>query len=245
MPKIEWLQDPALGANRLVSFLGHSREAVMAPLVGAEAAGEFSAKRVFHELETLVAALEQDGSQQAPWVLLSALLSHQPCPSALSQRLAKVVEHLPWEAMSLDETARYTALVALSTRAWSIGGKALSQIMQKRIAQEARRLSKLPGDARDHARRSQAVLLAIQGLARHAPEEKSAGIFAEALVASIDEWPALVNTVPGASGQMLLLPDSQLVQVWQLILRLRHDAEPHRYPVLVSEEEEDSEDSDE
>ena len=225
MPKLQWLQDPSLRQDRLHSFLAFPRDVVTAPLLGEELAKELSGQRVHIEFETLVAALERDLNQPLSWVLLSALLAQQSCPLLLKKRLFKLVEKVPWEALEFNDVQRHTVLVAFSAHAWDLGGQVLCEIMQRRIARDARQLRSKRTDEAQDARNSQTILLAIQSLARNGPREESARIFADAFVACIDQWPGLVDYVPGATGQMLLLPSAQLAQTWKLILRLRYGAE--------------------
>ncbi len=54
------------------------------------------------------------------------------------------------------------------------------------------------------------------------------------MIACISEWQELANPLPGPISQLIALPYRQLVSAWPLILRLRHDSDPHRPETVKS-----------
>lgn len=225
-PQAQWLSVPELKENRIDSFLGRPREKLLASFLGDDLAAELSAERMYREIDTVLSTLEDNSKQDAPWALLSVLLSNQLCPPPFRKRLKALIESVDWHSLALSESSHCVALVAFANQAWELGGEELVNIIQQRIASYAGWLSRLPDDKQGDAKRRRQVMICAESLSRSVPSDHSSRTFARALIACFDQWPRLADSMPGAIGPLMRLPDRQLREVWPLILRLRHDLGP-------------------
>jgi hypothetical protein len=225
-PQGMWMHDPGLKANSLGSFVGSPRANLLTRLLGAKSAAELSSERLLRELEGVISALEENAQQEPSWALLGALLANQRCPVALQKRLLALFVRVPWTLLIANDPIRFVVMHAFATHAWQLGGHEFANLVQEKIVAEARRLSRLQMDEAKTLEQAKYVMGSVEVLTKSAPPEEAPRTFSNGFVACLAEWPALASCLPGAVGQMLMLPDNQLVNTWPLILRLRHDSPP-------------------
>ena len=177
----------------------------------------------------MATSLEKEENLESSWILLVALLSGQPCPFALRQRLAKISERVTWDSLAGKEETRLGVLTVLGSHAWDLGGENLATYFQHQIAQSAGALQTALMSRR-HVAPTIRGARSSRGARAMRPAPDAARFFSQTLIMCFNEWPELANALPGAPAHFLLLPESQLANVWPLILRLRHDSDPYRRP---------------
>jgi hypothetical protein len=222
-PHLPWLHDPALYSNTTNSFLGKPRDQLLARILGREAASELSSHRLFGEMEALVSALEKEPGTDPAWILLGALLRGHQCSPALQERF-KALLRIDISQLNLSEIARQTAVLVFANQAWDLGGPEFASLAQTQIAKLAAMFAKESPSPAEQKRQQHLVIQATQALSRHAPEAEAVRIFADAAVAALDSWPAIIETLADACDTLLSLPPRQLNAVAGLLARIRYSA---------------------
>ena len=224
-PQLPWLHDPAVFPNESASFFAVPRDVLLAPLLGSEAAKEFSGARLFREIDALLTTLEQDPQSSSAWILLNALLGAQNCPLLLRGRVRGLLERTEVTTLDLNDLARQSATLVFASQACRIGGRELVVRAQAQIAGFAKWCRDQPGNADETRLRKNLLVRAAQSLSRHETiVGDPAGVFAETTLAVLNAWPQVIELLVDACDVLMSLPSEQLVQTSQLLLRIRRDA---------------------
>lgn len=221
LPKLEWLFDPATFTNLLGSFIGVQRESYLPLFTNERVATFVSSGELARQLEALLGSLETDPSGANAWIILGAIFRGRACPAPLKTRLEAVMRKTKIATLPADEKLRSATVLALAAQAAEVGGMALVEVWQDRIAELASWLRGLPNGAAEQESRHQMLIRCAVTLARHGPVRHPVGCFCQTMLKVCAAWPELSDNMAGTLQLLMRLPHPQLAEAWDLILAIR------------------------
>ena len=114
--EVHLLADPALLADDLHCLWGGDRSALLAPVLGAEAAEERAPSAFAARVDEALAQLDSDPQDGYAWRLLTLTVGSRRLPDAQAERLAAVLERLDLDALIAADPRLQTPVLDLTIR---------------------------------------------------------------------------------------------------------------------------------